>query len=378
MKTARHVLAIILLAFATNVQAAGEWLTDDINDILSKVRSIFTTVTGNIKDAADDLVEFKSKRSDAMRDNIDDFRDWIENRKTPLRDFVSGGPGRCGAGSPCARFRTELRTFALQMAELKDRFPVIQEAGLGDTTLLADMVKILPPFVLFGIHEFLNRIPGWQDLPVELADIYDEIGDAEAFSTVRDSSAQFAAASIASDRKAAQAAGWGKFETPLERFCSRGKEPRVNSDNVRFNRVQALLNQFKFHFDTASEFPDDKADFTLAGFGTSIKIPTKAFLKLISNTVDAVRDLHGTYRANLAECAAIEADLAGNVKLVKYRTKEGSRQAAAVVQGVLNRPSLAAVDKRNANAWLSQARQKANASDWKGAYNALCEAYNAI
>ena len=376
MNAARHFLAIGLLTLAMPVHAA--WDDNNISDILNKVTTIFNTIIGNVKGAADDLIELKNKRTDAMRDGIDDFRDWFENRKTPLRDFVSGGQGRCGTGSACAQFRTDLRTFALQMSELKDRFPVVQEAGLGDTTLFADMVKILPPFVLFGIHEFLNRIPGWQDLPVVLADIFDEIDDAEAFSTVRDSSAQVTTASVTSGMKTVQAAGWGKFETPLEKFCVKGKEPNVKGDNVRFHRVQAILNQFKIHFDTASEFPDDKADFTLGGFGTSIKIPTKAFLKLISNTVDAVRDLHATHRANLAECAAIEADVADCVPLVKYRTRAGSREAAAVVQGVLNRSSLAEVNKKAANGLLTQAKQWALISDWKAAYSLLCQAYDAI
>jgi len=56
MISARCLLAACLVVAATQVHAADGWVADDITDILSKVRSIFTTITGNIKDAADDLV----------------------------------------------------------------------------------------------------------------------------------------------------------------------------------------------------------------------------------------------------------------------------------------------------------------------------------
>ena len=49
MKPRRYLLAIGLLALGTQAKAATGWLDDDISDILTKVRTMFTTVTGDVK-----------------------------------------------------------------------------------------------------------------------------------------------------------------------------------------------------------------------------------------------------------------------------------------------------------------------------------------
>jgi hypothetical protein len=165
MGKARYFLTIGLLAAATQVQGATGWLDDQINVIVGQVQDTFDLVRGDIKQAAQNLVGQAKRRTDAMRDNVDDLVTWFQNRETPLRDFVSGGVGRCATGSPCAGFRTDLKTFALQMAELKDRFPALQQHGLGDTRLFADLVNILPPIALFGLHEILKLIPDCRICP---------------------------------------------------------------------------------------------------------------------------------------------------------------------------------------------------------------------
>ena len=269
------------------------------------------------------------------------------------------------------------------MAELKERFPVLQQHGIGDTTFFADLVQIVPPVFLFGIHEILKRIPDWQDLPVDLADIFDELGDSDIFVTNVEPSPQVAATSLADGMKTAlatarPAAGWGnKFGAPLEKFCSKGKEARI--DDVRFNRLKGVVTRWKNRFDSLSEYPDDDAEITLAGEGAfKIKLPTKPFLKTVSNALDSLHDMMETHRANLELCAKIEADVAACTPLVTYRTQAGSKAAAAVVTGVLNRTSIADRDKTDANRWLAQARNRANASNWKGAFESLCLAYAAI
>jgi hypothetical protein len=385
MKTARQVLAMGLLALATQAQAA-DWVADDITDILAKVKSIFTAVTGNITEAADDLVAQKGKRPQQLLDNVEDLLTWMDNRRTPFQDFVNGGAGRCGTGSTCATFRNDLRNFALQMAELKDRFPVLEQHGLGDTTFFADLVKIMPPFVLFGIHEILKRVPDWKDLPVDLADIFDEIGDDEMFSTTIEPSPRLAAAAIAGDMKAPQAntriaasPGIGKASTPLDRFCSRGKEALI--DNVRFNRLKSFVTRWKNRFDSYSEYGPDDATISLLGEGLgNVELPKKPFLKTISNALDSLHDMMETHRDNLEECAKIEEDIAECKPKVIYRTEVGVRKAFWVMQGVMARTSTkeSAMDRFTASSRLSRARNSYNSSLWRDAYSEICAAYKAL
>jgi hypothetical protein len=381
MTVARHLLGLGLFAAATQVQAAG-WLDDDITDILNKVKSIFTTVTGDVKSAAQHLVEQAQRRSQAMRDNADDLVTWFGNRQTPLQDFVNGGSGRCSTGSPCAGFRSDLRTFALQMAELKDRFPVLNQHGLGDTTFFAELVGIVPPIVLFGLHEILKRIPDWQDLPVDLADIFDEIGDSEAFSTTVEPSPQVVAAALHDSMKFAlatnrSATGLGKAFTPTEKFCLTNTEARI--DDVRFNKLKGLVYRWKNRFDSFSEYPKEDAEIILAGEGLGgFKIPTKPFLKTVSNALDSLHDMMETHRDNLAQCTKVEEDLAACAPLAEYRTQAGSKKAYFVFAGILNRKSLAELDKTNANNYASQARTKYNAGKYKESYMSLCSAYAAL
>ena len=92
------------------------------------------------------------------------------------------GAVRCGEGSACWDFRMDLEIFVLDMADLKSKFPQVERQGLGDGHHLAEIIDRVPPLVLFGIYELLRLVPDWQNTPQNLADLFDEIGDTEAFS----------------------------------------------------------------------------------------------------------------------------------------------------------------------------------------------------
>ncbi|HEY2862600.1 MAG TPA: hypothetical protein VGK37_03120 [Casimicrobiaceae bacterium] len=87
----RHLLAMCLLLFAAQAQADG-WLDNDINDMLSKVRAIYSEVTGDVKDAAQDLVGQLGRRTATLTDTVDDLLTWLEHRRTPFLDFASTLP----------------------------------------------------------------------------------------------------------------------------------------------------------------------------------------------------------------------------------------------------------------------------------------------
>jgi hypothetical protein len=88
-----------------------------------------------------------------------------------------------------------------------------------------------------------------------LADIFDEVGDAEVFSTEHES-AQLAAASVARGMKTANAAAsaaapgfsLNKQNTDFEKFCSKGKEGPT--DEVTSIRLRGILYRWKNRFDS--------------------------------------------------------------------------------------------------------------------------------
>jgi hypothetical protein len=297
------------------------------------------------------------------------------NAVSRLRQHASG---RCGQGSSCAQFRADLKSFALDIADLKQRFPVIEQHGLGDTPVFADATDILPPFVLFGLYEILQHVPDWQDLPADLAQIFDEIGDPEVFS----SGGLSAQAAVASARTGINAvahgtAYFGPPKTRADRFCSQGKEPLV--DDVRINEMKSVLVRWKNRFDSFSEYPPDEAMVSLVGEGGgAVKIPLGAIFTTVSNIIDSIGNAVETYRADLEVCKKIETDVAQCTPLVEYRTPKGNVTAYWVVAGVMNRASLIGSDKTTAISYLNQAGAEYHNSNWRQAYADICKAYGTL
>ena len=154
-----------------------------------------------------------------------------------------------------------------------------EETLLADGTRLGGIIDHLPPVALFGLYEILQRIPDWQDIPQNLADLYDEIGDAEAFSLELPGASAATAASVVT-AKAGPAGGQGAFgsaTTKTDIFCSKGKQPRW--DTVRLNRLKAFFVLIKSISDAASEFAPDWYTLTVLGEGASIPIPLKGGLE---------------------------------------------------------------------------------------------------
>ncbi|MGH9807390.1 MAG: hypothetical protein ACRD9W_09025, partial [Terriglobia bacterium] len=223
MKYTRYLLAICLLAFAA--QAKADWLSSDITDIINNVKAIYDEVTGNVKDTAQDLkrqLTSLQQQGDTVKETVDDALGLLQHRRTPFLDFVNGGTGRCGQGSSCGAFRTDLVDFVLNFADLKSRFPQIEKHGLGDGENLADIIDHMPPLVLFGVYEIFQRVPNWQDIPANLAALSDEIGDPDAFSLELPLVSPTAAMSVAKAGAMPTDANFGTPETKTEIFCSQG------------------------------------------------------------------------------------------------------------------------------------------------------------
>jgi hypothetical protein len=377
MKYMRYALAISLLAFAVQVEAA-DWVADDINDILTKVRSMFTTISGDVKDTAADLkrqLTSLQQQGDTMKETVDDILEFLQHRRGPFLDFVNGGGGRCGQGSPCFDFRADLEDFVLDMADLKSKFPQIEKHGLGDGQLLADIIEYVPPLALFGLYEIFQRIPDWQDIPQNLADLYDEIGDPDAFSSELPgpSTALVHVAGITTKSGGGQANFGASPETNTDIFCSKGKQPKM--DTVHLNRVKAGFFWSKSLLNGIAEYVPDEKTVVLGGEGTNVHIPVQATMKAAANVIESIFASVDAYRANLDVCKKIETDIAGRTQLLEYRTAAGNKKAYWVVKGII----LAQGNfSPTAESLLTEAGNLHRNYNWQGAYNKICDAYAAI
>ena len=377
MKSMRYILALCLVASALEARAEG-WLDSDISDILSKVKSIYNEVSGDVSDTAQDfkrqLTSLQQKGA-SVKETVEDSLDLVQHRRTPFLDFVNGGSVRCGQGSACAQFRAALEDFVLDVADLKTRFPQIEKHGLGDGTILVDVIEHLPPLALFGIHEALQRVPDWQDVPQNLADLYDEIDDPDAFSLELPAPSAATLAS-AMTRIAGPAGGQGAFGaagTKTDVFCSKGKQPKW--DTVRLNRLKAFFALIKGIFDTASEYAPDWYPVTVAGEGAAVPIPLKGVFKGVADAVDSIVATVDAHRANLGVCKQIETDVAQCTKLLEYRTPAGNKKAYWVVKGIIH----AQGDfSPAADALLTEAGGFHRRFLWQQAYQKICDAYAAV
>jgi hypothetical protein len=377
MKYTRYLLAIGLLAFAVQANAEG-WVQLQIDEIVDKVRSMFTTIAGDVKDTAQDFkrqLTSLQQRGDTIKETVEDGLDLLQHRRTPLLDFVNGGSGRCGQGSPCFAFRADLEDFVLDMADLKDRFPQIEKHGLGDGTLLVNIIDHTPPLVLFGLHEILERVPGWQDIPQNLADLYDEIGDPDAFSSELPGASPAAAASVV--RVTVKAGGgqqnFGPLMTKTDTFCSKGKQPGI--DPVKLNRLKATFVAIKDALGGLADNMENSITVTVAGTSASVPNTTKRLLTVMAQSIDAVWAAVDAHRANLDVCKKIETDIAQRTPLLEYRTTAGNKKAYWVVKGIIQAQGNFSPA---AESLLTEAGNLHRNYMWQAAYNKICDAYAAI
>jgi hypothetical protein len=260
------------------------------------------------------------------------------------------------------------------MADLKQRYEVIDRLGLGDGTFLANLADEMPPFVLFGLHEIFQRMPGWQDIPLDLADVFDEIGDPDAFAV--DSGIAFGVTAGTRARAAAVSAQAAtEPETATDKFCTKLAKRTV--DQVKVNRMKAFVFLLKSVFDAASEYPPEDANLSLIGEGAgSLKIPLKPFLVTVKVTIEVIQNFVETWRANVGVCRAIEVDLAGCTKLAEYRTSPaGNDKAYFLVKAVITGLDDQGVDVAVAKELLKKAENARDNSNWHKSFDRLCEAY---
>ena len=118
----------------------------------------------------------------------------------------------------------------------------------------------------------------------------------------------------------------------------------------------------------------------LVGETAGVPFPLKGTMKSASKVIESIFASVDAYRANLDLCKQIETEVAQSAMLVDYRTAYGVLTAYWVVKGVMDRPSMASIDKTTANSRLDEAGNffgQAN-PDYIAAYGKICAAYTAL
>lgn len=350
----------------------------DVNDLIKDIGDIKTEVTGsgNLKVVIDDLkmqLDLIRAQGDLLRRTVEDFFGWLEERRGPFLAFV--GSPRCGAGTPCGDFREDLKGFVRGFAATRDDFPVIERLGFGDGTHAVHAIEIAPPMMLFGLHEVLGRMDDWQDLPGDLRQLFDEIGDPEVFS---DGLSPFSP----------EAAGksLGLFDkTPTQRFCERHHDRLEREiDPVRLNRLKFFVFYIETGLKLAESLTSETIGVTLAGEGneTLIPNPLKAQLKVVISALELIHRGVDTFRANLDICRdkrrKLEFQVAQCIELVDFVKPTKRDEVYHLVVDIVDKAEEEGVSVQNARKSLERAESHREAERWKEAYRSLCDTYQKI
>lgn len=356
-----------------------EEIQDDIDDIITDVGKIRTEVTGsgNLKVVADDLhaqIQSRALHGQILVEAIDDTLAWLAERREPIQAFVGSSP-RCGPASDCGRFRDDLITLVREFAAQRGNFPVIEKVGMGDGSRAARAIEIAPPILLFGIHEVLGHVDDWRNIPADLQQLFDEIGDPEVFS---DGLSPFQSGAAVKSVKLFD-------RTPTQRFCERHQDRLEREiDPVRLNR----LKFFVFYLETVLKFAESHTSETIGasvvgeGNETVLPNPLKGQLQVIILAMNVIQRAVDTFRANLDICRdkrrKLEFQVAQCIELVDFVKPTKRDEVYDLVVDIVDKAEEEGVSVQNSRKSLDRADSHRDAERWKEAYRSLCDSYQKI
>lgn len=411
------ILAMFILA-APNAGAGwsgcrlldGDCVDYEIQDIFDRVN----TANSRISHANQELDRHK-KVIDKYRNQMDTWNSVTTEQVRLIKDgvldvfgrlppvsanylkFVGNG-SKCGVGSPCYEFQTQLIVFFQDLTDLNRKFPALERAGLQDKDRVSAAILKIPPIMLFGIHRTLESIPDWDMLPQDLAYIYDEIDDPEVFDMeLRESDTDTNSSSLLNSSQSRTSAF--RNTTKTQRFCKRradkfdgmGRGPNGNRDGwdeIRLNRIVLVATLFtdiwKFGLD---QVPDDlDIGASLVGEGGYLGIPSSLFtwmFKTVPLAMESILKAIDTYRTNIGICQTRFAQVEGRLASCGYFTEFVLDSVArdeyyGLVDRRLEMAEAASIDHTQSDSFLSKSHAKLDSEQYKQAFELLCDAYQSI
>lgn len=348
---------------------------NNIDEIVQNVTDIREDVGGNAKDVA---ANFKNDLNDLanrgfiLRESVEELLDWLQSRVEPYLTFVGGlGEDKCHLNSPCNKFKIELNTFFLEIADQRFNFPVIERSGLGDGTRAEKIIMNTPPIILFGLYEVMDRMPDWKGMPANLQSIFDEIGDRDVFS-------------MRLNKDEENTIGIS-VKTPTQRFCERW-ENRVDKemDPIRANRIELFVYQITKLLDLVEKLTSPTIGVTLVGEGneTLIPNPLKAQMALITYILDVTKKSVTTLRDNLGVCRAnrrvLEIQIAECLDLVDFILPSKRDDIYNLVKTKVENAGDESIPVAISQKHIASAEVFREKGKWKKAYKKLCVAYKRI
>jgi hypothetical protein len=395
----RYLAAAFCGVFAVSVAAAPAafadshrvWDDTTIGDIIKDVKDIKNQTTGNgpIKKVAD---EFKTQLDDLvakgfiLKEAVGGILTWLQSREKPYREFVYNNDlssPRCGAGTPCGNFRTDLVYFFGDLGALRGNFPIMERLGMGDGSRAISVIQVAPPILLFGLYQTMGRLPEWQSLPFALQGVFDEIGDPDVFAL----DDVFAPGSIApASVQANSVAGFALFEkTPTQRFCERKAwaiERQI--DPVRMNRLKFFVFYLRQGLGLAESLTHETIGADIVGEGNESVIPNplKVQLKAVVVVFDVVQRAVQTFQANLDICrkknSEIEMQVAQCIPLVNAVMPGSRDNIYNLVVTKVDAAEEDGLDVTQSDFWLGTADIQRAAGEYRDAFGSLCSAYQTI
>ncbi|MBE9558717.1 MAG: hypothetical protein IMF08_17795 [Proteobacteria bacterium] len=391
----RYLAAAFCGVFAVSVAATPTayanshrvWDDTTIGDIIDDVKDIKDQVTGTgpIKKVAD---EFKTQLDDLvakgfiLKESVGDILTWLQSREGPYREFVGSTGTRCGAGTPCGNFRTDLIYFFGDLGALRDNFPIMERLGMGDGSRAISVIETVPPIMLFGIYQTMGRLPQWQSLPSVLQDVYDEIGDPDVFALDSIVPASVGSASLQTN----SVTTFALFDkTPTQRFCeNKSWAIERQIDPVRMNRLKFVVFYYRQGLGLAESLTSETIGADILGEGneTIIPNPLKAQLKVVLLVFDVVEKAVQTFQANLDICrkknSEIEMQVAQCIPLINSVMPGTRDDIYNLVQTKIDAAEEDGLDVTLSDFWLSTADMQRMAGEYRDAFQSLCSAYGTI
>lgn len=375
-------VALSTLAHAdlSSIETTVNEIKTNLGNVKTNVGTIKTSVTGNISTVADEFktqVDLLQVKGVLVKETADQLLDWLNSHKDEYLVFAGN---KCDNASPCGIFREEMRVFIEDFSYLSDRFPVIEKMGMSDSPRIIRLIDRLPPILIFPMYEVMNRMPDWNKIPVQLASMYDEIGDPEVFSIdfappINTLSAGFTQTAVAAT-------------TPTGIFCERNASRLDNGiDPVRLNRLQLFVSYLKTGMSIIGEVPPKDQNLEVVGEGGSLPVPN--VFKMIVLVVNFVQDAVSTYRDNINICRSIrdqersrlltlEIQVASCLQLVDFIMPGTRDDVYNLVSDKIESARNQGIPVQQSDRAMALVDSFRADGDWKQAYLKLCDAYSKI